>query len=148
VYIDETRIDDEMLIDYGYSVKGVCIQTQISAVKHNRTSVIGSCSKKYETSKTCITSSMLVKGTTNGDTSLTYLERVLIPILTECQCVILDNTRIHKSTKVKALIEEAGCRMLYLPLYSPDFNPIEHLWSVLKKNLRTHNTTKGELHLG
>jgi transposase len=142
VYIDETGIDDEMLRDYGYSVKGVRIQTQISAIKHNRTSVIGSCSKKYETSKTCFTSSMLVKGTTNGDTFLTYLEKVLIPTLTKGQCVILDNARIHKSTKVKELIEEAGCRLLYLPPYSPDFNPIEHLWSALKKNLRTHNTTK------
>lgn len=131
-----------MLRDYGYSIKGVRINTQVSAIKHNRTSVIGSCLKKYETDKTCITSSMLIKGTTNGDTFLTYLEKVLIPTLTEGQCVILDNARIHKSKLVKELIEEAGCRLLYLPPYSPDYNPIEHLWSALKKNLRTKNTTK------
>jgi transposase len=131
-----------MLRDYGYSIKGSRVQTEISAIKHNRTSVIGSCAKKSNDEKTNLTSSMLVKGTTNGDTFLTYLEKVLIPTLTVGQCVILDNARIHKSTRVKELIEEAGCRLLYLPPYSPDFNPIEHLWSALKKNLRTMQTTK------
>lgn len=142
VFIDETGIDDEMLRDFGYSIKGVRIQTQISAIKHNRTSIIGSCVKLCDGAKTYITSSMMLKGTTNGDTFLTYLEKVLIPTLTEGQCVILDNARIHKSKLVKELIEEAGCRLLYLPPYSPDFNPIEHLWSALKKNVRSLETTK------
>lgn len=131
-----------MLRDYGYSNRGVRIQTNVSAIKHNRTSVIGSCVKLLINAKTHITSSMTIKGTTNGDTFLTYLEKILIPTLTEGQCVILDNARIHKSKLVKELIEEAGCRLLYLPPYSPDFNPIEHLWSALKRNVRSLETTK------
>ena len=53
----------------------------------------------------------------------------------------MDNTAIHKTKRVKSLIEE-GCRLLFLPPYSPDYNPIEHLWSAIKLNLRSLNTTK------
>jgi transposase len=54
------------------------------------------------------------------------------------QVVIMDNASFHKSNKVKELIEKVGCKLIYLPPYSPDPNPIEHLWGNLKRLLRKH----------
>ena len=129
-----------MLRDYGYSLKGTRLNGEVTAIKHNRTSVIGSARKIGQDTK--LTSSWKVTGTTNGEVFETYVINILIPTLTKGQCVIMDNAKIHKTKNLKTLIEQAGCRLLYLPPYSPDLNPIEHLWSALKNNLRTLNSTK------
>jgi len=51
--------------------------------------------------------------------------------------VIMDHASFHKSARVEALPEQAGLRLCYLPAYSPDLNPIEHMWSSLKKHIRS-----------
>ena len=93
-------------------------------------------------SKLILTSTKKITGTTNGAIFEEYIEDVLIPTLTKGQCVIMDNAAIHKTKRVKSLIEQAGCRLLFLPPYSPDYNPIEHVWSAIKLNLRSLNTTR------
>jgi transposase len=65
-----------------------------------------------------------------------YVERILAPALRPGQTVILDNLSVHKSARARALIEAAGCRVRFLPTYSPDFNPIEQAFSQLKGRLR------------
>ena len=50
--------------------------------------------------------------------------------------MILDNASIHRSSKVRELIEQAGCYLIYLPPYSPDLNPIENYWAVLKTHIK------------
>jgi transposase len=67
---------------------------------------------------------------------LTYLEQVLLPVLEPGQIVVMDNFTIHHNAQVKALIDSKGCQLLYLPTYSPDFNPIEHLFAKLKAFIR------------
>jgi transposase len=66
----------------------------------------------------------------------TFLETVLVPQLRPGQVVILDNLSVHKSTRARALIEDAGCQLLFLPTYSPDVNPIEQAFAKLKQHLR------------
>lgn len=80
---------------------------------------------------------MTIPEPTDGDIFLAYLEQVLCPCLRPGQVVILDNLAAHKVEGVQALIEKAGARLLYLPPYSPDFNPIEHAWSKIKQLLRS-----------
>ena len=72
----------------------------------------------------------------NGAAFLAYVEQVLIPELQPEDIVIMDNLPAHKITGVRAAIEAAGARLLFLPPYSPDMNPIEMAFSKLKALLR------------
>ena len=79
----------------------------------------------------------VVSGATDTDVFLTWVGHALVPHLRPGETVVMDNLPPHKSPRVRALIESAGCRLLYLPPYSPDFNPIENLWGKVKARLRS-----------
>lgn len=79
---------------------------------------------------------LAVEGPTTREVFETYLERVLAPSLRPGQVVVMDNLSSHKGGRVKELIEERGCELLYLPSYSPDLNPIEEAFAKLKGLLR------------
>jgi len=80
---------------------------------------------------------MTIGEATDGDIFLAYLERVLCPRLRPGQVVIMDNLSAHKVAGVRERIEAVGARLVYLPPYSPDFNPIEQAWSKVKQILRS-----------
>ena len=75
-------------------------------------------------------------GAMNGAAFLAYIEQVLGPALRPGDTVVMDNLPAHKMTGVRAAIEACGARLLYLPPYSPDFNPIEMAFSKIKALLR------------
>jgi len=79
---------------------------------------------------------MVLDGPMNGDAFLAYVRQVLVPELKPGDVVIMDNLPAHKVKGVRQAIEAAGARLLYLPPYSPDFNPIENAFSKLKALLR------------
>ncbi len=85
------------------------------------------------------------EGGTNGDTFLWYVEQVLVPNLWPGAVVVMDNLSAHKVDGVVEAIERAGARVLYLSPYSPDFNPIENLWSKLKQYVRLAETSTKEM---
>lgn len=85
---------------------------------------------------TQILSPFCYRGTCNTDLFNMWLRDFLIPELKPGQVVILDNAAFHKSQNTKRLIEEAGCRIFFLPPYSPDLNPIELVWANLKKKIQ------------
>ncbi len=78
----------------------------------------------------------VVGGTTTAKVFEAYVERVLAPSLRRGQIVVVDNLGAHKSERARDLVEERGCQVLYLPAYSPDFNPIEEAFSKIKVALR------------
>ncbi len=78
---------------------------------------------------------MAVEGATTARVFETYVERVLVPSLRTGQVVVMDNLGAHKPKRVKELIERQGCELLYLPAYSPDYNPIEEAFSKIKRFL-------------
>jgi transposase len=78
----------------------------------------------------------VIEGAINGETFLAYVEQFLAPTLSPGDIVILDNLSSHKVAGVRQAIEATGARLLYLPPYSPDFNPIEQFFSKLKTLLR------------
>ena len=79
---------------------------------------------------------MLLDGPMDGDAFRAYVTHVLVPELAPGDIVVMDNLPAHKVTGVRATIEQAGATLLYLPPYSPDFNPIEMAFSKLKATLR------------
>ena len=78
----------------------------------------------------------VLDGPINRDAFEVYLERVLVPELRPGDVVIMDNLSSHKGPKVREMIEAAAASLLYLPPYSPDFNPIENAFAKLKALLR------------
>ncbi len=70
--------------------------------------------------KTSMGASLVVEGSTNTRVFETYLREVLCPTLEEGQVVVMDNLSSHKGERVRELIEERGCELIYLPSYSPD----------------------------
>ena len=83
-----------------------------------------------------LTAPMVLDGAMNGAAFLAYVERALIPTLAPGEVVIMDNLPAHKLAGVRTAIEGAGATLLYLPPYSPDFNPIEQAFAKLKALLR------------
>ena len=79
---------------------------------------------------------LAVEGATTTTVFETYVEKILAPSLRDGQIVVLDNLGAHKSERVRELIEGRGCQLLFLPPYSPDFNPIEEAFSKIKGALR------------
>lgn len=79
---------------------------------------------------------LVLDGTMDGPTFLSYVEGCLVPSLRPGEVVVMDNLPAHKVTGVREAIEDAGCDLWYLPPYSPDYNPIEKLWSKVKSWLR------------
>ena len=80
----------------------------------------------------------LFEGPMNGEMFLACVRQGLAPTLRPGEVVILDNLATHKVRGVRASLEAVGARLLYLPPYSPDFNPIEPMWSKIKQTLRSH----------
>lgn len=78
----------------------------------------------------------LLDGPIDGDSFLVYVEKVLVPTLRPGDIVIIDNLGSHKGKAVRRAIRGAGARLLFLPKYSPDLNPIEQVFAKLKHLLR------------
>jgi len=83
-----------------------------------------------------MTAPMVLDGAMNGAAFLAYVEQVLVPTLVPGDIVVMDNLPAHKPAAVRAAIARAGADLLYLPPYSPDFNPIENAFAKLKALLR------------
>ncbi len=84
-----------------------------------------------------IVTAVSVDATTDAQVFCTFIREALVPVLRAGQVVIMDNLAAHKVAGVREAIEAAGCRLIYLPPYSPDLSPIEPMWSKLKQALRS-----------
>lgn len=91
-----------------------------------------------------IVGAMTVDAATDGEVFLAYLEHVLCPHLQPGDVVVMDNLSAHKVAGVRELLAGCGAEPLYLPPYSPDFNPIEQCWSKIKSILRTLKARSAE----
>jgi len=93
-----------------------------------------------------MTAPMVLDSAMNGPAFLAYVEQVLAPTLSPGDIVVMDNLPAHKPAAVREAIEATGADLLFLPPYSPDFNPIEMAFSKLKSFLKkTAARTKEDL---
>ena len=132
VFLDETGIDNNEGVNYAWSPKGTRAYATKLGHKTERVSLAGA--KRLKQNK--IFAPFLFQGNCNREIFEIFLEKVLLPLLQPKSILVLDNASIHKGGRIKALVEAAGCELLYLPPYSPDFNPIEQCWSPLKNRIR------------
>jgi transposase len=130
VFVDEMGAHTSLSSIYAYSPKG---QRAYCSVPRNRgpNTTLLSCM-----SVEGMGASLAVEGATNRDVFEAYVERVLAPKLRPGQVVVMDNLTAHKGERVRELIEGRECELLYLPPYSPDFNPIEEAFAKIKGVLR------------
>ena len=127
VYIDESGFEPEVSRRYGYAPKGARVYGLISGHRRPRTSLIAARMREgFE-------APVLFEGMCNSNVFNAWLEKELCPLLRPDHVVVMDNVPFHKSAKTKDLIESQGAKLLFLPPYSPDLNPIENDFANIKK---------------
>lgn len=131
VFLDESGASTEMTRRYGRAPSGERVHEATPAGHWSTLTLLGAMSRKG------ILASMTVDSPTDGDVFLAYLDQVLCPALRPGQVVVMDNLSAHKVEGVRQRIEAVGAELLYLPPYSPDFNPIEPCWAKVKQSLRS-----------
>lgn len=131
VFQDESGATTEMTWRYGRAPRGERVAEGTPAGHWRTLTLLGA------TGLQGVVAAMTIEAPTDSDVFLAYLEQVLCPRLQPGQVVVMDNLPAHKVEGVRSLIEAAGAELLYLPPYSPDFNPIEQACSKIKQQLRS-----------
>ena len=139
VFLDESGVNIDMVRRYGRAKNKNRVNDYAPVNTPKKTTLVSSVrldgTQAYE----------FFQGSLNGKNFLSYVKNTLIPTLKKGDIVVMDNLSCHKVKGVKEAIEEAGASVLYLPPYSPDFNPIEMMWSKIKALLRNWKTDTPEL---
>ena len=130
VFLDESGVNVNMARRYGRGKGGQRVVDHTPLNTPKSTTILSSIRLDGEMALTTF------QGGTTGETFLSYLKDVLIPTFRPGDIVVMDNLRTHHIQAVGDLLRGAGAEVLYLPPYSPDFNPIEKLWSKMKAILR------------
>jgi transposase len=131
VFIDESGAKTNMTRTHGRAPRGVRVIEPVPHGHWQTTTMIAA----IRTTGPC--AAAVVSGATDSDVFRTYVQHVLVPDLKVDDVVVLDNLQPHKAAGVREMIEAAGATLLYLPPYSPDYNPIENMWSKVKQFLRS-----------
>ncbi len=134
VFIDETAASTKMARLYGRAPRGQRCRAAVP-YGHWKTTTITAGLRL-----TGIAAPMVLDGPMNGEAFRAYVEQVLVPELGAGDVVVMDNLPAHKVGGIREAIEQAGATLLYLPPYSPDFNPIEMAFAKLKALLRAAAT--------
>lgn len=131
VFLDETWAKTNMTRPRGRALAGARLVAQVPHGHWKTTTFLAALRVRG------LTAPLVIDGAINGDLFLHYVQQHLVPTLTPGDIVILDNLNAHKVAGVREAIEKAQAQLLYLPPYSPDFNPIELVFAKFKWLLRT-----------
>ena len=141
VFLDETAATTTMARRYGRAPRGQRCRLPVPLGQRRTTTVTAALRT------TGLLATALFEGATNGGRFRDYVARTLLPALKPGDTVILDNLPVHKVHGVREAVEAAGAQLLFLPSYSPDFNPIEPAFAKLKALLRSAAArTTADLH--
>ena len=134
-YLDECGVDHRLYREFGRALRGQRIYQAVAGKRRERTSIIAVSQNGR------LVAPLVFQGSCTTEVVNVYFAQVLLPALPPGSVIVLDNARFHQSSTTAKLVEAAGCRLLFLPPYSPDLNPIEHLWAAFKTRLRQHLCT-------
>jgi transposase len=130
VFVDECGTHTSLGPIYGYAPKGERLRLSVPRKRGKNTTLLASMTIEG------MGPSLAVEGATTAVVFEAYVEKVLAPSLKEGQIAVMDNLGAHRPKKVRELIEERGAKLLYLPSYSPDYNPLEEAFAKVKNLLR------------
>ncbi len=131
VFVDESGANTQMARRCGRSLGGQRLVAPIPQGHYQTSTLIAAIRLKGPSAP------WLFEGALNGEMFLAWVRQGLVPTLQKDDLVIMDNLATHKIAGVTQAIQTVGARLLYLPPYSPDFNPIENMWSKIKQILRS-----------
>lgn len=132
VYLDETGFSEATFREYAYAPKGICVEDRVPSNRYTSTTLIAA---RFDTG---FRVPVLFEGTCDAIAFNARLEKMLCPLLNEKHVVILDNASFHKGWKTADLITATGASLLFLPPYSPELNPIEKDFAIIKR-IRQYN---------
>jgi transposase len=130
IFVDECGTHTSLSPIHGYAPRGERLYLSVPRTRGKNTTVLSSMSVEG------IGPSLAVEGPTSARVFETYVEKVLVASLEPGQIVVMDNLGAHRPKRIRELIEQRGCELLYLPAYSPDLNPIEEAFAKIKNLLR------------
>jgi transposase len=131
VFIDEMGSNLGMTRLYGRATPGQRVYDEVPGDRGGNVSTIGALGLEG------MRTGLSVPGPIDSDTMLFFVEELLVPTLKRGDIIVMDNNPTHKLDEIEDAIEAAGAWVLFLPTYSPDFNPIENCWSKVKSLLRS-----------
>lgn len=131
VFIDETWAKTNMVRPRGRSLQGTRLVAKTPHGHWKTTTFVAALRADG------LTAPLVVDGAINGELFLAYVQQTLAPTLRRGDVVVMDNLSSHKRAGVREAIQAVGAKLLYLPPYSPDFNPIEQAFSKFKRLLQT-----------
>jgi transposase len=130
VFVDETATHIAMTPRYARAPRGARVSGAVPRNHGQNTTLVAALGAAG------MGAAMTLDGAADGAAFVAYVREFLAPTLRPGQVVVLDNLSVHKAAAARALIEARGCRLLFLPAYSPDFSPIELAFAKLKEALR------------
>jgi transposase len=137
LFVDECGTHTSLGPIYGYAPRGERLYLPVPRSRGKNTTLLSSMALSG------MGPSLTVEGSTTARVFETYLEKVLLPSLRAGQIVVMDNLSAHRPKRIRELIEQHGCELLYLPAYSPDYNPIEEAFAKIK-HLLSKATARGK----
>jgi transposase len=138
VFVDEMGTHTSLASLYAYAPRGTRAFFKVPRNRGNNTTLLASIGCEG------MGPSMAFEGSTTKEVFEAYVEHFLAPALRSGQVIVMDNLGAHKGQRVTELIEARGCKLLYLPPYSPDLNPIEEAFAKVKALLRRAGTRTRE----
>ncbi len=132
VFVDESGANTQMTRLRGRALGGERLRARIPQGRYQTSTLISGMRLEGPCAP------WLFEGPMDGEIFLAWVTQGLAPALRPGEVVILDNLATHKIRGVREALEAVGARLLYLPPYSPDFNPLEPMWSKIKQILRSH----------
>jgi transposase len=131
LFVDECGVHTSLAPIYGYAPRDERLHLPVPRNRGKNTTLLSSMTTGG------MGPSLAVEGATTARVFETYVEKVLVPSLCAGQIVVMDNLGAHRPRRIRELIEQQGCcELLYLPAYSPDYNPIEEAFAKIKNLLR------------
>ena len=130
IFVDECGTHTSLAPIYGYAPRGERLRLRVPRRRGKNTTLLASMTLEG------MGPTLAVEGATTAAVFEAYVEKVLAPSLKGGQIVVMDNLGAHRPKRIRELIKERGCELLYLPAYSPDYNPIEEAFAKIKNLLR------------